>query len=77
MFPSTPAIVVESSVGAPGTVSGTPTTMLDGAPLPTAFTACSRTEYDVPLTRPPMTSGLEVAAGERGVQVAPPSREYS
>ena len=53
------------------------TAMLDAAPRPTAFTACTRMKYAVPLARPPMTNGLEMAVGERGVQVAPPSREYS
>ena len=46
------------------------------APGPTAFTARSRTVYDVPLVSPVIVTGLVVSAGDSEVHVAPEFNEY-
>jgi hypothetical protein len=41
-----------------GTTPGVTETLFDGAPAPTALTACTEHEYVVPFVRPPTVIGL-------------------
>ena len=72
--------VTTSPDGAPGTVRGVTLTGTDAAPAPAAFTARTRTRYDVPFTSPDTTSGLAVDAGLRathGPHDAPPFDDHA
>ena len=68
--------VIPVIVGADGVVTGVPSTMFDCAPAPWLLTARIRTWYVVPFVSPVITSGLDVDAGERDVQLEPLFVEY-
>ena len=62
--------------GAPAVVDGVALKTTLASPGPFELTARIETPYEVPFTRPGMTSGEPVEAGLRVVHVAPESVEY-
>ena len=63
------------AAGAAGVVRGVPGTTSDGSLNPLLVTIRILTRYVVPFASPVTTSGLIDEAGERVVQVDPPSSE--
>ena len=68
--------VAETTTGAPGVVRGVTDANPLATPAPAAFTARNPTEYDVPLDKPVITTGLTVDAGDTATHEDPPSVVY-
>ena len=69
------SVPLTDSVAAGAT--GVPLPESEASPVPAEFTARITTEYSVPLVRPVITNGPVVCSGSSGVNVRPPSVEYS
>jgi hypothetical protein len=67
-------------VGAPGAVAGdtgVPVVVAEAVLVPDVATVFRATVYVVPFVKPLIVTGLVVCAGLNGVNVTPPSMEYS
>lgn len=68
--------VATRDVGIPGTVYGVAETVVDDGPTVVDVTALKAIVYVVPVVKPVIETGDAVSAGEKAVNVMPPSIEY-